>query len=117
MLMSVLERTHEIGVLKAVGARDGEVQALFLMEGALLGAAGALVGLGAAWLASFPGDRLAQHLVSSQTPMQLDESVFVFPAWLVAGVPALVCLLATAAAVYPARRAARVDPIEALRQR
>lgn len=117
MLMSVLERTHEIGVMKATGAGDGEVQALFLMEGTLIGVVGALAGVVAGWLVSFPGDRLAQHLVATQTPMRLEESVFAYPWWLVLGVPALVCVLTTLAAVYPARRAARIDPITALRQR
>lgn len=116
-LMSVLERTFEIGVMKATGARDVEVMGLFLAEGALVGALGALIGLAGAWLASFPGDRFAQHLIATQTPMRLDGSVFIFRAWVVLGVPSAVCLLTTLAAVYPAWRAARIDPIEALRQR
>jgi ABC-type lipoprotein release transport system permease subunit len=90
---------------------------LFLTEGALIGAMGALAGLAAAWLASFPGDRFAQHLIATQTPIQIDGSVFAFRAWMVLGVPAAVGLLTTLAAVYPAWRAARIDPIEALRQR
>jgi putative ABC transport system permease protein len=117
MLMSVLERTHEIGVMKALGARDTHVQVLFLMEGTLIGAAGALVGLLASWLVSFPGDRIAYWIVAKQTPMRLEGTVFVFPLWLVLGVPVLVCLFTTVAAVYPARRAAKIDPIAALRQR
>jgi putative ABC transport system permease protein len=117
MLMSVLERQHEIGVMKAVGARSAQVLALFLVEGGLIGAAGAVIGLLGAWLVSFPGDRIAQHLVATRTPMQLDQSVFVFPAWLVVGVPLAVCALTTLAGLYPARRAASIDPIEALRQR
>ena len=117
MLMSVLERTHEIGVLKATGARDGDIMGLFLVEGGLIGVLGAGFGLAAAWLASFPGDRIAKHIVSTQTPMQLDGSVFAFDLWLVVGVPLGVTALAMLAAVYPARRAARLDPLEALRQR
>jgi putative ABC transport system permease protein len=116
MLMSVLERTHEIGVMKATGARNGHVQALFIMEGTLVGILGAALGLLASWLMSFPGDQFAKHLVASRTPMALEESVFLFPAWLVFAVPLGVCVLTTLAALYPARRAARVDPIEALRQ-
>jgi ABC-type lipoprotein release transport system permease subunit len=87
------------------------------MEGGLIGAAGSLLGLLASWLVSFPGDEAAYWIVAQQTTMRLEGSVFVFPPWLVAGVPLLVCLLTTAAAVYPARRAARIDPIAALRQR
>jgi ABC-type lipoprotein release transport system permease subunit len=45
----------------------------------------------------------------------MKESVFVFDAWLVLGVPLFACLVTTAAAVFPARRAARVDPVMALR--
>jgi putative ABC transport system permease protein len=115
MLMSVLERQHEIGVMKAVGARSSQVLALFLVEGGLIGAAGAVIGLLGAWLVSFPGDRIARHLVATKTPMQLDQSVFVFPLWLVVGVPLAVCALTTLAGLYPARRAASIDPIEALR--
>jgi putative ABC transport system permease protein len=117
MLMSVLERTHEIGVMKAVGARSGQLLLIFLVEGLAIGVVGGLAGLAAAWLLSYPGDALARHLVESRLPMRLDESVFDFPAWLTVGAPVLVCLLSTLAAVVPARRAAGIDPIEALRQR
>jgi putative ABC transport system permease protein len=115
MLMSVLERTHEIGVMKAVGARDGEVQRLFLVEGTLIGLAGGLLGLLASWLASFPGDRVARSLAERHTPIKLEESLFVFPSWLILGVPLFVSVLTMLAAVYPARCAARVNPITALR--
>ena len=117
MLMSVLERTHEIGVLKAVGARDGDILGLFLVEGGLIGVLGAGLGLAAAWLGSFPGDRIAKHFVAAKTPMRLEGSVFAFEWWLVVGVPLGVVALAMLAAAYPARRAARLDPLEALRQR
>ena len=53
----------------------------------------------------------------ARLPMGLEQSVFLFPPWLVLGAPVLVTGLTTLAAVAPARRAARVDPIEALRQR
>ncbi|MBI1914707.1 MAG: ABC transporter permease [Planctomycetes bacterium] len=115
MLMSVLERTHEIGVMKAVGARDGHIQLIFLAEGLVLGLSGGLVGLLAGWLASFPGDRIARSIVEKQTQTTLEHSLFVYPLWLVVGVPVFAVLVTTLAAVYPARRAARVNPIQALR--
>ena len=115
LLMSVLERTHEIGVMKAVGARERHIQLLFLLEGAWIGLLGSALGLLGAWLASIPGDRIAHRLAEQQAQTQLHHSLFVFPWWLVLGVPLFVTLLTMLAAVYPARRAARVNPMTALR--
>ena len=115
MLMSVLERTHEIGVMKAVGVRDRHIQLIFLAEGVVLGLVGGGVGLLAGWLASFPGDRIARAIVQKQLGTVLEQSLFVFPLWLVLGVPVFALLVTTLAAVYPARRAARINPIQALR--
>jgi putative ABC transport system permease protein len=115
MLMSVLERVREIGVMKAVGARDGHILTVFLIEGALVGLAGGMLGLLAAWGLSFPGDAWVRSTVESGLSIKLQQSVFVFPWWLVTGVPAFACLVTTVAALYPARRAARVNPITALR--
>jgi putative ABC transport system permease protein len=117
MLMAVLQRSHEIGVLKALGARDGQVLAIFLIEGAVQGLLGSLLGLLAAWLASYPGDALARWIVAVQSPMRLEESVFAYPWWLLTGVPLGVTLVTVIACAYPARRAARIDPIDALRER
>ena len=47
--------------------------------------------------------------------MPVKDTLFAFPIWLVLGVPALVCLITTLAAAYPAARAARVDPVTSLR--
>src|SRR5262249_59628084 len=112
---SVVERTHEIGVMKAVGARDGHVQALFLVEGALVGAAGGGLGLLLGWLLSFPGDAVAKSLVEKQVELRLEESLFAFPLWLTLGVPLFACVVTTLAAVYPARRAPQGNPIPAPR--
>lgn len=115
MVMTVLERTHEIGVMKAVGARDGDVQRLFLAEGAVLGLLGGLMGLLAGWAVSFPvNDYVAQKL-ESEFRQPIASSLFAFPWWLTCGVPLFAAVITMLAAVYPARRAAKVDPIVALR--
>jgi putative ABC transport system permease protein len=115
MLMSVLERVREIGVYKAVGARPGHIQAIFLVEGALLGLTGGLLGLLLAWGTSALGDAWLRAMIQRDFSVQLDESIFAFPWWLVAGAPLFVCAVTTLAAYYPARQAARVDPVKALR--
>ncbi len=115
MLMSVLERVHEIGVMKAVGARDRDVQRAFLVEGALVGLVGGLLGLGLCWASSFPGDAWVRARVEQRLSVKLEESLFSFPTWLAVGVPLFACVVTTLAAVYPARRAARVSPVQALR--
>ncbi len=117
MTMAILQRTHEIGVLKALGATDRQVLILFLSEGVVIGAVGGLVGVLAGWLTAWPGDAFARWLLEAQTPMRLEESVFAYPWWLLAGTPLLAVLLTTLAAWWPARRAARIDPVAALRER
>jgi putative ABC transport system permease protein len=116
MLMSVLERTREIGVMKAVGARNGHVLLMFLMEGALIGLVGGLLGLLAAWLVTFPSDAWLRAQMATRLPhLTLDTSLFTFPWWLTGGAPLFAVGVTVLAAWYPARRAIRIDPVEALR--
>jgi putative ABC transport system permease protein len=115
MLMTVLERTHEIGVMKAVGARDRHIQLIFLVEGALIGLAGGALGLLFGWLVSIPCNSYAQELMEKQTNSKIEESLFAFPLWLTVGMPLFAAMVSMLAAAYPARRAARVSPITALR--
>jgi putative ABC transport system permease protein len=115
MLISVLERTREIGIMKALGARSGHLQAVFLVEGALIGVAGGVLGLLLAWGASFPGDAWVRQIASEKLKEKIDQSIFVFPAWLQVAVVASCTIVTLLAAVYPARRAARLDPVTALR--
>jgi putative ABC transport system permease protein len=115
MLMTVLERTHEIGVMKAVGAKDRHIEMIFLVEGGILGLVGGGLGLLFAWLASFPGNAIAQSMIEKETQGMLEHTVFIFPVWLTLGIPAFAALVTTLAALYPARRAARINPILALR--
>ncbi len=115
MLMSVLERTKEIGIMKAVGARHGQIMTIFLVEGFLIGLTGGILGLVLAWAVSIPGDAWVRSLVSQQMHVELTESIYIWPAWLLIGAPMFTCIVTTSAAVFPARRAARVNPITALR--
>lgn len=115
MLMSVLERTREIGVMKAVGARNRHILTIFLVEGSLIGLVGGLFGLLVGWLFSLPSDAWMRALVSERLKLDLKDPLFTWPIWLLLGVPMFACLVTTLAAVYPARRATQVNPITALR--
>lgn len=115
MLMSVLERTREIGIMKAVGADDRHLLFVFLAEGGLIGLIGAGAGLLLAWGASFPADAWVRSMVLRDIKIDLKESIFVFPPWMAGVVLLFTVLVTTLAAFYPARHAARIDPVAALR--
>ncbi len=114
MFTTVLERTREIGIMKAVGAKDRQIMTMFLIEGSLIGLIGGIGGVIIGWLASFPGNRYALRIMEEQGQKPLPETVFAYPIWLLIAVPIFAMLITTLAAVLPARRAARVEPVIAL---
>jgi putative ABC transport system permease protein len=116
MARSVLERTHEIGIMKAVGAREGTIRAIFLLEGSLVGLIGGVIGVLLGRIAFLPGDSIARWIMPQRGfESDLEGTLFVYPLWIVVGVPALAAFMTMLAAYIPARRASRIDPIEALR--
>jgi len=102
MLMSVTERTHEIGILKSLGASRRDIRRQFLAESAMLSLLGGVAGLVA-------GSALAA-LVEFASPLPARVT-----AWSVAVALGLGVSVGIVFGVYPAHRAARLDPIEALR--
>jgi hypothetical protein len=112
MIMSILERTREIGVMRAVGARRSTVSRLFTLEAALLGFFGGIVGL----LVGYGLILIANPLVNSQLKSNgiTSSNIITMPLWLIVGVIILTTVIGMLAGVYPARRAARLDPVEAL---
>jgi putative ABC transport system permease protein len=115
MLMSVLERRREIGIMKAVGAANWQLQALFVIEGGVIGLTGGLLGLLLAWSISFPGDAWVRSMVHQDLKIHLNGSIFAFPRWIGVTVVLFTVGATIVAALYPARRAAKVDPVSALR--
>jgi putative ABC transport system permease protein len=115
MLMSVLERRREIGIMKAVGAANWQLQALYVIEGGLIGLVGGLLGLLLAWLSSFPGDTWVRSMVHRDMKIDLSGSIFAFPERISVTVMVFTVGVTMFAALYPARRAAKLDPVSALR--
>ncbi len=113
MLMSILERTREIGIMKSIGGSEGEIRVIFFVEAASIGLIGAIFGLGLGWIVT----RIANVVMNTQLrPQDLQPvDLFSFPLWLILGAIAFSVIISLAAGLYPAARAARVDPVKALR--
>jgi putative ABC transport system permease protein len=117
LVTSVVERTKEIGILRAVGATRGEILGLFLTEGTFIGLLGSGLGLALARILAIPADQWIWSLLEKQADGEklVTMTVFVFPGWLWVAAVLFAVVVTTAAAFYPARRAANIHPIEALR--
>ena len=112
LIMTIYERTREIGVMKAVGATKATVRNLFTTEGAALGFMGGAIGAGIGWLLGQALNVIGTQTFLSDFP---DFNLSVFPVWLIPGIIALTTAISLVAALYPANRAAGLDPVESLR--
>jgi len=110
MIMSVLERTREIGVMRALGARRSTIRRLFTFEASTLGFFGGLFGV----LLGFVLLAFAKPIIANQFAKGTVLNLSV-PIWLVFFVVGLTTLIGFFSGLVPSRRAARLDPIEALR--
>jgi ABC-type lipoprotein export system ATPase subunit/ABC-type antimicrobial peptide transport system permease subunit len=114
MLMAIYERTREIGVLKALGASRGEIRAMFTVEAGLIGLIGGFVGLILGALLGRLVDFIAHRYLIEEGVTGVGL-LSVIPPWLALGALAFAALVGVLAGLYPAARAARLDPVSALR--
>jgi putative ABC transport system permease protein len=111
--LSIMERRHEIGVFRSVGASRNDIRMLFLSEAALLG----LVGSGIGVVVAIAASRVADQVLDRALPaLPLLPETFFWLSWpiVMAGL-SLGFLVSVVAAVSPALRAARMDPARVLR--
>ena len=113
MVMSILERYSEIGIMKAVGASDKDIKKIFFFETSTIGFLGGLFGLALGWVVSGLINQVVNaFLIGEGVPF---IQFFSFPWWLCLGAILFAMLVSLVAGIYPAVRAARVDPVVALR--
>jgi putative ABC transport system permease protein len=113
LVMAILERRREIGIMKAIGASDGDVKRLFFAEAGAMGILGGIIGVALGWAIG--------QVINLGTNVYLrrqsfpPEHFWSVPWWLVGFALLFSFLVSLAAGLYPAGRAARLDPVQALR--
>jgi len=114
MLMSILERTREIGIMKALGATRRNIGWIFLLEAGAIGVLGGVFGIGGGWLLGRLGNWIATAYAQSRGMTRVVEPFAV--SWeLGVTAVAFALVVSVVAGLYPAVRAARLDPVVALR--
>ena len=113
LVMAILERRREIGIMKAIGASDGDVKSLFFAEAGAMGILGGAFGVALGWAIG--------QVINFGTNLWLKrqslppEHFWAVPWWLVAFAIGFAFLVSLVSGLYPAGRAARLDPVQALR--
>jgi ABC-type antimicrobial peptide transport system permease subunit len=113
MVMATLERTREIGVMRAVGARRSTVSRLFTFEAALLGFLGGVFGVGVGFALTRAANAVINKQLSSNSVQA--KNIIGLPVWLILAVIGATTLIGMLAGLYPAHRAAKMNPVDALR--
>jgi putative ABC transport system permease protein len=113
MVMSILERYAEIGLMKAIGASRRDVKRVFFFESGAIGLLGGLGGLALGLAVSGVINRIVNGILARQGIPPI--AYFRFPLWLCLGAMAFAVGVSLVSGIYPALRASRVDPVVALR--
>lgn len=111
MMMSIYERTKEIGVIKVLGCAMGNIRNMFLIEAGFIGFVGGVIGLVFSYLISF----LVNKFLAGVFLYGMDSKLSVIPPWLAAAAVVFAVLIGMAAGFFPALRAMRLSPLAAIR--
>ncbi|MCW1907728.1 MAG: ABC transporter permease [Candidatus Saccharibacteria bacterium] len=115
LTISLLERTREIGLMIALGGRQFDMKRLFIIEAVMLSVAGAVIGMILATINGEVINIIMNRLARSRGVLETFD-LFATPYWLVMGILAFMVMVGLAVAFFPARRAQRINPIDALRR-
>ena len=117
MVMSIYERTREIGVMKVIGAEVKDIRVLFLMEAGMIGLIGGVVGVGLSYAASYALNTFAGGFFGEQMMGQTGGggTISVIPVWLVLFALAFSILIGVIFGFLPANRAVKISALEAIK--
>jgi putative ABC transport system permease protein len=113
LVMAVLERRREIGIMKALGASDADVKRIFFVEAGCMGALGGALGVALGWMIG-RAINLGTNWYMIRQDFKPENFWYVSPALIIFGI-AFAVVVSLCAGLYPASRAARLDPVQALR--
>lgn len=114
MMMSIYERTREIGIIKVLGAEIADIRKLFLLEAAMIGFGGGIIGLALSYLISFGLNKGMAHFAGQFSPGGVGEMSIILPQLAVAAV-VFATLIGLISGYLPARRAMNLSALEAIR--
>jgi ABC-type antimicrobial peptide transport system permease subunit len=115
MIMSIYERTREIGVMKVIGASLNDIRSLFLFESALIGLAGGILGIGFSYLLSFMINKFGAQAFGESMGMYGATKISVIPIWLIFAAMGFSILIGLISGYFPARRAMKLSALDAIR--
>ena len=115
MIMSIYERTREIGIMKVIGCVVGDIRSLFLYEAGIIGLVGGAVGIGFSYALSFVLNKLGGSSLLGGMGMGGGSKLSVIPVWLALGAVLFAILVGLIAGFLPAHRATRLSALEAMR--
>lgn len=114
MIMSIYERTKEIGVMKVLGCLVTDIRKIFLFEATIIGFCGGMLGIGLSYLVSFLLNKYAPE-IGSMIGMSATSTISVIPIWLAVGAVIFAMLVGIVSGLYPAKKATKIKPLEAIR--
>jgi ABC-type antimicrobial peptide transport system permease subunit len=115
MVMSIYERTKEIGVMKVIGASLRDIKRLFLFESALIGLLGGILGVSFSYVLSFIINQFGSSFLGNFFGSGGESDISIIPIWLVFAAMAFSALIGVMSGYYPARRAMNLSALEAIR--